>query len=197
MWFERDGVEIDAANQIAHLITAPLVPERIILRRRRRAGGDPVTSLESCNVGIVITDICPCGWRLSGDRNLRISNTIQMQAVQVVIANEVHQHIYSEGCCIRMTRFHPEFRADAMSLKTYAAGAIRQKCASQPVVGSGDNLPRYRIITAMQVKDMIRIGRRTQCGSWSEVRIFIPDRADDDECMHFDPVGVRFIDQIL
>ena len=35
MRLDGDGVEIDAADQIANLVAAPLVPERVVLRRRR------------------------------------------------------------------------------------------------------------------------------------------------------------------
>src|SRR5262245_33053140 len=80
---------------------------------------------------------------------------------------------------VRVAQVQPEVRADPMSLETDAIGPIRQQRARQPVVRPLDDLLRGRVITAMKVEDMVWIGRRPQRGARGEVRILVPNRADD------------------
>src|SRR5262245_6368478 len=97
---------------------------------------------------------------------------------------------------VRVTKVQPEVRAEAVALESDGS-AIGQEDAREPVVRTLDDPLRGRVITAVKVEDVVRIRRRSQRCARGEVRILVPYRADDDEGMNLDSVGVRFSDQIL
>src|SRR5262245_54314733 len=150
MRLDGDGVEIDAANQVADLIAAPLVPERIVLRRGWRSGGDAVAPLKPRHTGFVVADVSSSRGRLTGDGNLWIADAIQVQPVNVVITYQMQQDVRRICRRVRVAQVQPEFRADPMSLEADAIGPIRQQRARQPVVRPLDDLPRDRVVTAVK-----------------------------------------------
>ncbi len=74
--------------------------------------------------------------------------------------------------------------------------AIGKKRARQPIVRTRNDLFGSRIITAVQIKNVIRICRRTERRRRRKSRILIPNRAHNNKCVNLDAFGVRRRNQI-
>src|SRR6185369_5809732 len=143
-------------NDVCYLIAAPLIPEWIVLCR---VAGPAVMKIKPLNAGRVIPDICSGRGRLTGYTDLGITNAVQMQTVDIVISDQMIDHIDRIFFCIGMSEIEPEVTADPVPLKCNGAArsAVRNKRPGQPVVRALDYRVGRPVVASVKIEWMIRI----------------------------------------
>src|SRR6266508_508485 len=81
----------------------------------------------------------------------------------------MQQDLHRVSRRVRVPQIEPEVRAEAMALKADDGSDVGQERARQPVVRPLDDLPRDRVVTAMEVEDMVRTCRQSRRGARSPV----------------------------
>src|SRR5215203_4534248 len=60
--FDSDGVQINAPHNVRHLVAAPLIPLRVVLRGSGRAERDVVVFLKSFDARRIVADAGAAAW---------------------------------------------------------------------------------------------------------------------------------------
>jgi hypothetical protein len=110
-------LQIEASDKTGDLVAAPLAPVRVARVRWRSIFGEAVVALEPLDAGRVVADVGAGRGRLPVDCQLRVADPVQMQPVQIVMVDQVHQDLDRLGGRIGMAKVDPELAAEPVAAK--------------------------------------------------------------------------------
>ena len=156
---ERGRLEVDPAHYAGDLIPAPLRPLRVGVRQRIGASG---LGAESRDGGRVVAP----GRHVRPEVEVRITDPVEVDAVDVVVANDARRCVHDPGRGVGMAGVD-------QPVVVHLLQAVRAR--HHPVVPPDGRRP-------VQVEDMGRLAWRRRA---------VPHRGGDDPGVHLDAAGVR------
>ncbi len=153
-----------------------------------------VARLEPKDAGLVVADIDAPGRESSRgrvDRRFRITDAIEMQAVQIVTGHQMSEHVHGVGLRIRMAKIEVPLRAVTLPVERRAGPVVRQRSRGPLTrIGMGEQGAGGHVPEVLS-EDVPSIPRQPGDG-----RVRIVDGANDHECVDLDAAGVRLLNEV-